>query len=155
MVSSLKSLRESRHFTTPTPRQAKEPFNWRWILLGRRSHYAEETFPRGEICESAADFNQTWRPFILRMLWLQCVWLYAEQRSGKMQTVEHVFWPVLVFVLRQQWAAKIANFAQYLRGFHWVRLHCEYDFSVFLVVLALLLLWLAFRRFKIPQVAPK
>ena len=43
MVSSLKPLRESRHFTTPTPRQAKEPFNWRWILLGRRSHYAEET----------------------------------------------------------------------------------------------------------------
>lgn len=69
--------------------------------------------------------NQTWRPFILRMLWLQYVWLCAEQLSDKMQTVELVPWLSLVFVLGQEWIAKIVNFAQYLREFQRRLPRCE------------------------------
>lgn len=67
----------------------------------------EECFPSGGTCERAADFNQIWRPCILRVLWLQYVWLYAEHRSHKMKTGEHVFLPRLAFVLGQEWTAKI------------------------------------------------
>lgn len=124
----MKTLRESTHSLIPTPRQAKEAFSTvdvsGFVPLWRNA-FREERYVHVN-----ANFNQTWRPLILRMLWLQCVWLCAEQRSERMQTAEHVSWPNLVFVQGQKWTAEIVSFVQYPLGFHWERARCEYSYFV-------------------------
>ena len=128
--SFIKTLRESTYSVKGHPARHRKLLvhdrcSWVRVCVEVKEHFC-----KGQRCSSESAANQTWRPFILRMLWLQCFWLYTERHLDKNrnQTVEHVSLTSNVFVLGHEWFAKIANFVQYLRGFHWGLLYCEYSY---------------------------